>query len=236
MTPRANPSASRKRHRKTTLLATLHVHPRIGDKRKGLLQAGGAVFACALGSGGVVQVKREGDGGSPRGRFRLRGGAYRPDHLSRPGTALPLRRTAPGDGWCDDVRDRRYNRPIPLPAPGVSAERMWRDDGLYDVVIDLDHNRGADPSRPRIGDLPAHRPAGLRADRRMRRAQARRPAASAASARTPHPARDPLIGRTTSPGSTAALPSAPRADPAVPSFISDRDAARSLRVTWASPS
>ncbi|TXN62456.1 L,D-transpeptidase family protein, partial [Methylobacterium sp. WL18] len=53
----------------------------------------------------------------------------------------PLRATRPGDGWCDDRRDRRYNRPIRLPAPGVSAEAMWRDDGLYDVVIDLDYNR-----------------------------------------------------------------------------------------------
>ena len=135
--------------RKARTLGTLRVHPRIGDRRKGLLQAGGAVIPCALGSGGIVQVKREGDGGSPRGRFRLRGGAYRPDHLPRPVTALPLRRTAPGDGWCDDVRDRRYNRPIALPAPGVGAERMWRDDGLYDVVIDLDHNRG--PIRPGRG-------------------------------------------------------------------------------------
>lgn len=149
MTKRPNSHRPRERTGQATTLATLRVHPRVGDRRKGLLQAGGAVIPCALGGGGVVQVKREGDGGSPRGTFRLRGGAYRPDHLARPATALSLRRTAPGDGWCDDVRDRRYNRPIALPAPGVSAERMWRDDGLYDVVIDLDHNRG--PIRPGRG-------------------------------------------------------------------------------------
>lgn len=149
MTMRPRPPRLDQRPGKPTTLATLRVHPQIGDRRKGLLQAGGAVIRCALGSGGIVPVKREGDGGSPRGRFRLRGGAFRPDHLARPATPLPLRRTVPGDGWCDDVRDRRYNRPIALPAPGVSAERMWRDDGLYDVVIDLDHNRG--PIRPGRG-------------------------------------------------------------------------------------
>ncbi|TXM70973.1 L,D-transpeptidase family protein [Methylobacterium sp. WL120] len=149
MTKRPRPHERHRDSGTARTLATLKVHPRVGDRRKGLLQAGAAIIPCALGAGGIVQVKREGDGGSPRGRFRLRGGSYRPDNLARPVTALPLRRTAPGDGWCDDVRDRRYNRPIALPAPGVSAERMWRDDGLYDVVIDLDHNRG--PIRPGRG-------------------------------------------------------------------------------------
>ncbi|WP_375453370.1 L,D-transpeptidase [uncultured Methylobacterium sp.] len=149
---------------KAKTLSRLRVHPRVGDRRKGLMQAGGAVIPCALGGGGIVQVKREGDGGSPRGRFRLRGGAYRPDRFGcRPATALPLRPTAPGDGWCDDARDRRYNRPIALPAPGVGAEALWRQDGLYDVVIDLDHNRG--PIRPGRGSAiflhiarPGHAP------------------------------------------------------------------------------
>ncbi len=124
-------------------VALLRVRPLVTDRTRGQLLAGGSVIACALGRSGVTQVKREGDGASPRGRFRLRGGAYRPDKFgTRPATALPLRPTQPGDGWCDDARDRRYNRPIALPAPGISAERMWREDGLYDLVIDLDYNRG----------------------------------------------------------------------------------------------
>jgi L,D-peptidoglycan transpeptidase YkuD (ErfK/YbiS/YcfS/YnhG family) len=123
-------------------LGEIRVRATVGDRRRGQLLVGLTVIPCALGAGGIVIAKREGDGGSPRGRFRLRGGAYRPDHLGvRPRTALPLRATRPGDGWCDDRRDRRYNRPIRLPAPGVSAESMWRGDGLYDVVIDLDYNR-----------------------------------------------------------------------------------------------
>jgi len=123
-------------------LGEIRVRAMIGDRRRGQLLIGPAVIPCALGAGGIVIDKREGDGGTPRGRFRLRGGAYRPDHLGiRPRTALPLRPTRQDDGWCDDRRDRRYNRPIRLPAPGISAEAMWRGDGLYDVVIDLDYNR-----------------------------------------------------------------------------------------------
>nr|WP_238201425.1 L,D-transpeptidase family protein [Methylobacterium aerolatum] len=125
-----------------TTLDEVRVRPLVGDRRRGHLIVGPSVIPCALGACGIVSDKREGDGGSPRGRFRLRGGAYRPDHLPvRPRTALPMRPIRPDDGWCDDRRDRRYNRPVRLPAPGVSAETLWRDDGLYDVVLDIDYNR-----------------------------------------------------------------------------------------------
>ena len=135
---------------KRTTLPFLRVRALVGDRSRGQVLAGHTVIPCALGRSGIAPVKREGDGASPRGRFRLRGGLYRPDHFgARPATPLPLRRTRPGDGWCDDPRDRRYNRPIPLPAPGLSAEALWRDDGLYDLVVDLDYNRG--PIRPGRG-------------------------------------------------------------------------------------
>ncbi len=48
------------------------------------------------------------------------------------------------DGWCDDPRDRNYNRYVRHPYP-ASAERMWREDNLYDVVVVLSHN-----DRPRV--------------------------------------------------------------------------------------
>lgn len=135
---------------KRTTVSLLRVRPLVGDRTRGQLVVGSAIIRCALGRSGIVQTKREGDGASPRGVFRLRGGAYRPDRFgTRPPTALPLRATRPGDGWCDDPRDRRYNRPVRLPLPGVGAEEMWRGDGLYDLVIDLDCNRG--PIRPGRG-------------------------------------------------------------------------------------
>ncbi|WP_128564338.1 L,D-transpeptidase family protein [Methylobacterium crusticola] len=128
---------------KRITLARVRVRQSVLDPARGLLIAGPALMPCALGKSGCTRAKREGDGASPRGRFRLRGGFFRPDRFgARPASPLPLRPTRPGDGWCDDPGDRRYNRPLALPAPGVSAERMWREDGLYDLVIDLDYNRG----------------------------------------------------------------------------------------------
>lgn len=55
--------------------------------------------------------------------------------------ALPLAAITRELGWSDDPTDRHYNRPVRLPASG-SHERMWRDDTLYDLVLDLAYNRG----------------------------------------------------------------------------------------------
>lgn len=94
---------------------------------------------CALGHGGVHQDKREGDGATPAGRFPLRRILYRADRIAAPDSGLPIRPIAPDDGWCDDPADRNYNRPVNLPYPG-RHERLWREDGLYDVVTVLGHN------------------------------------------------------------------------------------------------
>jgi L,D-peptidoglycan transpeptidase YkuD (ErfK/YbiS/YcfS/YnhG family) len=43
------------------------------------------------------------------------------------------------EGWCDSPSDRNYNRFVNLPYPR-SAERLWRPDGIYDVVVVLGYN------------------------------------------------------------------------------------------------
>ncbi len=111
---------------------------------EGWLVLGSLRFRCALGRSGRVAVKREGDWGTPIGSYALSHGYYRPDRVARPRSALPFSRLRPEDGWCDAVGDRNYNRKIRHPYP-ASAEHMWREDDLYDVVVVLDHNM-----RPRI--------------------------------------------------------------------------------------
>lgn len=111
------------------------------DPARGRLIGPGIDLPCALGRSGPGRGKREGDGRTPAGRHRALAAYYRPDRLRRPATALPLRIIRPDLGWSDDPADRRYNRPIRLPASG-RHERMWRDDPLYDLVLDLSYNRG----------------------------------------------------------------------------------------------
>jgi L,D-peptidoglycan transpeptidase YkuD (ErfK/YbiS/YcfS/YnhG family) len=96
---------------------------------------------CALGYGGVVAAKRkrEGDGKSPVGAWPIRRVLYRGDRRSAPATALPCSALAPDDGWCDTPGDPAYNQPIKHPY-AASAERLWRDDHLYDLVVILGYN------------------------------------------------------------------------------------------------
>lgn len=109
----------------------------------------GRVRSCALGRSGFRADKREGDGATPIGNFVLRRVLYRPDRLVKaPRTGLPVAPLAPEDGWCDDPAHPDYNRPVTLPHP-ASCERLWREDGVYDVIVVLGHND--DPPVPGSG-------------------------------------------------------------------------------------
>ena len=94
---------------------------------------------CALGRSGISDQKREGDGATPVGAFAMRQLLYRPDRETRPTTLLPGMAISPADGWCDAPGDKAYNRPVRLPYP-ASAERLWRDDHLYDLLVVLGYN------------------------------------------------------------------------------------------------
>ncbi len=124
---------------KTMSLATLRVRSKPGSPTRGWLVAGHLALPVALGRGGIKANKREGDGGTPRGSFLLRRLWWRADRMPRPRTALPVRRIRPHDGWCEDPGDRRYNRPVEVPTHST-ADRLWRDDRLYDLIIEISHN------------------------------------------------------------------------------------------------
>ncbi len=125
-------------------IALLRVRAAAGTRTRGWLLAGGLALPVALGRGGIRANKREGDGATPRGCFRLVRLWWRPGRGPRPRTGLPVRVSRADDGWCEDSRDRRYNRPVKL-AAAASADRLWRADHLYDLIVEIDHN-----SRPRI--------------------------------------------------------------------------------------
>ena len=107
-------------------------------------------FKCALGRGGMIAAneKNEGVGASPIGVWPLRRIFYRKDKITPPTTELPLVPIREHDGWCDDPSDPLYNRPISIPY-SASHEKMWRDDDVYDIVVELGHND--DPPVPGLG-------------------------------------------------------------------------------------
>jgi L,D-peptidoglycan transpeptidase YkuD (ErfK/YbiS/YcfS/YnhG family) len=118
-------------------LAVLFV--RSAGATRGRLQLGNLAFPCAVGRAGIRARKREGDGATPAGAWRLRAVLYRADRVPRPRTGLAIRRIRRDDGWCDAPSDRNYNRLVKHPYP-ASAEGLWRADGLYDVLVVLDYN------------------------------------------------------------------------------------------------
>jgi len=120
-------------------LTAISVRTAPGTRTRGWLTAGPLAFRVALGRGGILANKREGDGGTPRGTFRPVRLWWRADRNPRPATILPVRPITPADAWCEDVADRRYNRPIKVPA-GQPGDRLRRDDHLYDFIVEIDHN------------------------------------------------------------------------------------------------
>ena len=125
-------------------LRLIRVRRKPGNKSRGWLLAGPLAIPVAIGRSGILANKREGDGGTPRGCFRLVRLWWRADRWPRPLTALPMRPIRPRDGWCEDPADRHYNQPIRLPE-GSTADYLARADRLYDYIIELDHN-----TRPRV--------------------------------------------------------------------------------------
>lgn len=90
-------------------------------------------------------LKREGDGRSPIGWYRL-GTAFGDAPQPPPGCRMPYRQVTELDFWVDDPEAPDYNRWVTLPeradpaARWGSFERMRREDGQYRLGIVVEHN------------------------------------------------------------------------------------------------
>lgn len=120
-------------------LSAIGVRPAAGDPRRGWLTADGWTVPVALGRGGILANKREGDGGTPRGTFYPRQLWWRADRHPKPRTFLRVRPIRPEDAWCEDPHDRHYNQPIRL-VRDQAGDRLTREDHLYDFIVEIDHN------------------------------------------------------------------------------------------------
>ena len=114
------------------------------------LKIGNLDVPCRIGKAGSVAFERgrEGDSKTPLGEYRLRFGLYRAHRLPRPNSKLTFRALRENDGWCDAPDDPAYNRFIRLPYD-ASHEKLWREDGAYDVILVISHNDS--PPTPNLG-------------------------------------------------------------------------------------
>lgn len=97
------------------------------------------VYKCSFGKNGFIKNKCEGDNKTPIGKWKLNRLFYRSDKIKLPNTQLPALKIQENMGWCDDIKSDCYNQLIKLPFD-YSCEKMWRNDDLYDIVIELDYN------------------------------------------------------------------------------------------------
>ena len=116
--------------------------------KKNYLTFRGEQFQCSIGRSGFSKDKKEGDGCTPVGTFYIENIYYRADKLENLDAKINKIIINESDGWCDDAGHKEYNQLIRFPF-NFSAERLFREDSLYNVVCVLNYN--TNPVTPGIG-------------------------------------------------------------------------------------
>ena len=104
---------------------------------------GDGVHGSGAPGGRPGPLKREGDGRSPAGMFAV--GTLRGYAADAPlGASLPYEQSSARQRCVDDPRSVAYNQIVEAGQGGESwrsAERMRRDDAVYELALDIEHNR-----------------------------------------------------------------------------------------------
>ena len=96
-------------------------------------------FRCCVGKNGLTNNKIEGDKKTPKGLFSLGNVYYRKDRNNKPFTNLNCISIKKKMGWCNDVRNKKYNKLIKINKK-IKHEKMFRKDYKYDYVIPIQYN------------------------------------------------------------------------------------------------
>ena len=108
-------------------------------KNKYTLQIDDFSFKCCIGKNGTTNNKIEGDKKTPKGLFSLGNVYYRKDKNIKPITKLNSISINRQMGWCNDVRNKKYNKLIRINKK-IKHEKMFRKDYKYDYVIPINYN------------------------------------------------------------------------------------------------
>tara|TARA_Y100000768_G_C23829014_1_gene610367 strand:- start:415 stop:909 length:495 start_codon:yes stop_codon:yes gene_type:complete len=107
--------------------------------KNGFLVSENRKYKCSIGYNGLTKNKSEGDGCSPIGTFKINRILYRHDKINNQKFTINSKIIRERDGWCDDIESDLYNQQITFPI-SHSAEQLYRDDDLYDIVCVIDYN------------------------------------------------------------------------------------------------
>jgi len=96
-------------------------------------------FKCCIGKNGLTKFKKEGDGKTPKGIFKIEHLYFRKDRIKKPLTKLKCIEIKRNMGWCDDVKNKKYNKLIKI-NKNCSHEKLFRKDKKYDLLIPIKYN------------------------------------------------------------------------------------------------
>jgi L,D-peptidoglycan transpeptidase YkuD (ErfK/YbiS/YcfS/YnhG family) len=108
-------------------------------KKQGYLIFKDLKLRCSLGKNGIANKKKEGDGITPRGIFRLTKVFYREDRVKNIKTKIKKVKIKKNMGWCDDSKSKFYNKLVKIPGK-FGHEKLYRKDNIYNIVVVLDYN------------------------------------------------------------------------------------------------
>ena len=94
---------------------------------------------CAVGKRGIEVKRKEGDHITPRGKFKIKCILYRKDRIPKLNSKINKLVIKKNMGWCDDPDSKKYNKLIKFPF-NYSAERLYRSDNIYDIILVLNFN------------------------------------------------------------------------------------------------
>ena len=96
-------------------------------------------FRCCVGKNGFSNNKIEGDKKTPKGIFSLGPVFYRKDRIKNLVTKLKKREINKKMGWCDDVKNKNYNKLIKVNNK-IGHEKLFKKKINYDVLIPIKYN------------------------------------------------------------------------------------------------
>tara|TARA_B100000989_G_scaffold202798_1_gene153455 strand:+ start:1403 stop:1915 length:513 start_codon:yes stop_codon:yes gene_type:complete len=103
---------------------------------------------CLVGFSGIGQKKKEGDGFTPIGEYKLLNVYYRKDRIENIRSVKCCKIITELSGWCTDPKDKLYNKFVSLPFENTH-EKLYRSDNNYDLMVTTSFN--SFPAKPYKG-------------------------------------------------------------------------------------
>jgi len=108
-------------------------------KNKDTIQVNEFIFKCCIGKNGKSKKKIEGDKKTPIGIYKLGDLYYRADRHKKPKTNLKILTIRKNFGWCNDSKNKKYNKIINT-YKNIKHEKLFRKDKKYDFLIPIKYN------------------------------------------------------------------------------------------------